>query len=788
MANPPTPKPQWATLGIIGVVLGILGGAAFVAGPTATDCANQTGSFGACLQQGLTERGIIPPTDKTQETVEVAVAKPADSAEPTSLGVVATPPAPEAIDHAETAESISKLIFDVRVEPDGSTLVIGNGAPSDSEVQIFADGALLGQTRAEKSGDWVFIPNAPLPTGGVEITAATADGTELSDQSLVVIVNEDLNSEPIVVASVPGEASRIIQGDTASAVVAKDNADPAPVRVGDKEPKAELEVSPVEPVARSAEMAGGGDPESVIQETEAQGAAAQGNAPAAKDEPAIDEKSIEVAVADPSVQMPKDGAKAVPTLKPTVAPSTQLVVTTPPTIDAIEIDGNRNFFAGGGQDGSVVRLYVQDRYVADATIAGGRWLVETNEQLLTDQSQRVRVDMLQTGSSTVIARAEVNFEIAPIAPAVVSKEAAPVAVARADQPEAAAAAPVTETAPVVDVSTAINAAASQNESGKLMAPPALPVTTPATDVEAPIETAMAKSEPINATPKNRIAPEPTEAETKTVNTPKQDQPSVEVPVTAPADNENQSAPPSVVAEKPAPSPAVKTDPNDAINAVAAANAPSQLATPPSLPNSAPKAIEKPLEVAKVETKSQISPARESETTAPQESQPEVMSTLKPQQMTKAETADADTPAREAQSGTGEPKIIAAAPRNAPPAAVETMQKGEPESSPIAAVSPTVTPQPKAVVPEAQQTSELDAVQPEDAKPEIPTLIARPTADGRFVSGQAIIRRGDNLWTIARRVYGQGIRYTTIYQANQSQIRNPNLIYPGQVFDLPEGQQ
>ncbi|SDQ93987.1 LysM peptidoglycan-binding domain-containing protein [Pseudovibrio sp. Tun.PSC04-5.I4] len=48
----------------------------------------------------------------------------------------------------------------------------------------------------------------------------------------------------------------------------------------------------------------------------------------------------------------------------------------------------------------------------------------------------------------------------------------------------------------------------------------------------------------------------------------------------------------------------------------------------------------------------------------------------------------------------------------------------------------------------------------------------------------IIRRGDNLWSISRRLYGQGTRYTTIYQANNKQIRNPDLIYPGQVFMLP----
>lgn len=49
----------------------------------------------------------------------------------------------------------------------------------------------------------------------------------------------------------------------------------------------------------------------------------------------------------------------------------------------------------------------------------------------------------------------------------------------------------------------------------------------------------------------------------------------------------------------------------------------------------------------------------------------------------------------------------------------------------------------------------------------------------------IIRRGDTLWQISRRVYGQGVRYTTIYLANQAEIRNPDLIEPGQIFSVPE---
>jgi hypothetical protein len=48
----------------------------------------------------------------------------------------------------------------------------------------------------------------------------------------------------------------------------------------------------------------------------------------------------------------------------------------------------------------------------------------------------------------------------------------------------------------------------------------------------------------------------------------------------------------------------------------------------------------------------------------------------------------------------------------------------------------------------------------------------------------IIKRGDNLWRIARDTWGRGIRWSTLYQANKDQIRNPHWIYPGQVFIMP----
>jgi len=49
----------------------------------------------------------------------------------------------------------------------------------------------------------------------------------------------------------------------------------------------------------------------------------------------------------------------------------------------------------------------------------------------------------------------------------------------------------------------------------------------------------------------------------------------------------------------------------------------------------------------------------------------------------------------------------------------------------------------------------------------------------------VVQPGNSLWRIARRVYGEGLRFTTIYEANRGQIGDPDLIYPGQVFSVPK---
>ena len=49
----------------------------------------------------------------------------------------------------------------------------------------------------------------------------------------------------------------------------------------------------------------------------------------------------------------------------------------------------------------------------------------------------------------------------------------------------------------------------------------------------------------------------------------------------------------------------------------------------------------------------------------------------------------------------------------------------------------------------------------------------------------VVQRGNSLWRIAQHAYGAGMRYVIIYSANPDQIRNPDKIYPGQVFKIPK---
>ena len=63
-------------------------------------------------------------------------------------------------------------------------------------------------------------------------------------------------------------------------------------------------------------------------------------------------------------------------------------------------------------------------------------------------------------------------------------------------------------------------------------------------------------------------------------------------------------------------------------------------------------------------------------------------------------------------------------------------------------------------------------------------LPRPGRPGDPGTLSVTVQPGHNLWTLAREHYGSGVLYTQIFTANSDLIRDPDLIYPGQIFAMP----
>ena len=586
-ASPKRPAWFWPVVAVVVLVLAAGG----VAAPSIIECSGSEDGFGTCMNSKLADLGLAPRPAEEPAPDSVAVAQPAETVE-TPEPVVTAPD------------------FGVRVEPNGSIVIAGSGAAGKT-VEIYVNGELYGTAEVGPSGDWVLVPDAPLPPGGYELTLVDPETGVPLDKSFVVAINEDLTSEPLVVATAPGEASEILQGlggaGETTVVAEADSASDMPAVETDDAPAVEPDVQEEVPAAEPEET--------VVAEADTAATPADTDeAPAGAEPEPSEPPAEEVASAEPAEDVVGD----VDALEKRVE---ALEAMTAPTIDAVEIDKGRNFFAGTGADGAIVRLYVDNVYVGDAEVEDGRWLLET-DNVLENRSQRVRADQLMPGSSEVVARAEIDFIF--------------------EEP-----------------------AATPSETAVAEAPVKVPEPDFGIDTDEPVpaEAVMAEEE-------------------------------------APAED-------TVVAEA-------------------------------------------------------SEPASEPEVAQPEVAQPA------------ASAAASGTAASDSASGS-DTSVAAAEASVAVPEPDFAIDTGIPVT----------------VVSEEAGTAVADAdeaVAPQPEPEEVPQLVAAPVGApelGRFATGKAIIRSGDNLWTIARRVYGSGYRYTQIYGANRDQIRDPDLIYPGQVFDLPD---
>lgn len=131
----------------------------------------------------------------------------------------------------------------------------------------------------------------------------------------------------------------------------------------------------------------------------------------------------------------------------------------------------------------------------------------------------------------------------------------------------------------------------------------------------------------------------------------------------------------------------------------------------------------------------------------------------------------------------EPAAVApAAPASAEPASAAT------ESAAIAPATPAPAPAPAAAVTEVQApvaAAEQPAVA--EAAPVAAAAPAAPTAETPVTTTPSVtitVQPGFTLWGIAKQEFGDGVMYVQVFNANKDRIKNPDLIYPGQVFTIP----
>ncbi|WP_413872458.1 LysM peptidoglycan-binding domain-containing protein [Albidovulum sp.] len=137
-----------------------------------------------------------------------------------------------------------------------------------------------------------------------------------------------------------------------------------------------------------------------------------------------------------------------------------------------------------------------------------------------------------------------------------------------------------------------------------------------------------------------------------------------------------------------------------------------------------------------------------------------------------------------------PETVTAALGAAEPAA-------EPAPEPVPAAAAPAEPAASAGLPAVQappaapEAPQAVTTAPEAPEPAVPSGPASGTLpEAATPAAKAVIvtvQPGFSLWRIARENYGEGILYVKVFEANKDQIRNPDLIYPGQIFTVPAGE-
>ncbi len=87
-------------------------------------------------------------------------------------------------------------------------------------------------------------------------------------------------------------------------------------------------------------------------------------------------------------------------------------------------------------------------------------------------------------------------------------------------------------------------------------------------------------------------------------------------------------------------------------------------------------------------------------------------------------------------------------------------------------------------PDGKVVSRVESPFKREAPERIAEALSEETSNPDFKVAMKTVQQGHTLWAIAKERYGDGILYVEVFDANRDKIRDPDLIYPGQIFVLP----
>ena len=332
--------------------------------------------------------------------------------------VASLPDASEQV--AEPVQEPSAVLprFEVlRVEKDGSTVIAGIAQP-DSRIEIMdaADSnRIVGEGTALASGDYAIVLEKPLSTGRHELyiisTLKNGEKLQSADAGLVEVPEASSDGGPVVIVSTPDAPTRVLQAPETE-VASKVEEDTQIAALEKVEPSMSTEESVQQtagtPDANSVTDGNTAVSEPDVVEAEQPPASAAATEPdAGTTEPDNEISQTEEVLEEQEASEPESVvAKAEPQGD---TPQAAKVEKKPILIQAADVESGKVYIAGVGEPGDTVNIYVGEDFLGSATIAGnGSFLFEGDYDLKPGRYP-IRADMVEPGTTDVLARAEVSL-------------------------------------------------------------------------------------------------------------------------------------------------------------------------------------------------------------------------------------------------------------------------------------------------------------------------------------------------------------------------------------------